>query len=243
MFAWSTHRGRTCAPRPMNPSSNHPPAPPWYRTPLTWGIVLVVLHAVGAVGVAMGHADLLLPFTPLNLLICAAIVMSFTGDESPWRWSLTMFLGFGVEVLGVATGLLFGDYSYGRGLGPLVLDVPLLMGVLWWLLLLGSHHLSERVLSRGGKTVSPWLRAAAAATLMTALDGMIEPVAIRAGWWTWDAGFIPWTNYLTWWVAAFGLGMLWRDVDDLKTNRLSGLLLLVFAGFFATLNLLPWTLS
>ena len=72
---------------------------------------------------------------------------------------------------------------------------------------------------------------------------MIEPVAIRAGWWTWDAGFIPWTNYLTWWVAAFGLGMLWRDVDDLKTNRLSGLLLLVFAGFFATLNLLPWTLS
>ena len=62
----------------MNPSSNHPPAPPWYRAPLTWGIVLVVLHAVGAVGVAMGHADQLLPFTPLNLLICAAIVMSFT---------------------------------------------------------------------------------------------------------------------------------------------------------------------
>jgi len=214
----------------------------WLKDPRIWGAVLVILHIVGATGVALGHADLLLPLTPLNLVVCAGVVMAFTGDESPWRWSLTMFLGFGVEVLGVATGLLFGDYSYGKGLGPKVLDVPLLMGVLWWLLLLGSHHTSERLLSRNGREVSPWTRAAMAATLMTTLDGLIEPVAIRAGWWTWHQGEIPWTNYLTWWVAAFGLGLLWRDVEDLKTNRLSGLLLMVFAAFFVALNLLPWTL-
>ena len=77
---------------------------------------------------------------------------------------------------------------------------------------------------------------------MTALDGAIEPVAIRAGWWTWHEGAIPWTNYATWWVAAFALGMLWKDVEDLKTNRLSGLLVLVFAGFFALLNFIPCTI-
>ena len=90
----------------------------WWRTPATWGAVIVILHVVGVTGTALGHADLLLPLTPLNLLICAAIVMSFTGDESPWRWSLTMFLGFAIEVLGVATGWLFGDYSSGSGRGP-----------------------------------------------------------------------------------------------------------------------------
>jgi uncharacterized membrane protein len=86
------------------------------------------------------------------------------------------------------------------------------------------------------------VRAALAASMMTALDGAIEPVAIRAGWWTWHHGTIPWTNYLTWWVAAFALGLLWRDVDDLKTNRLSGLLVIVFSFFFVLLNLIPWTL-
>ena len=58
-----------------------------------------------------------------------------------------MFLGFGVEVIGVETGLLFGDYEYGSGLGPKVLKVPMLMGVLWWILLLGTHHWSSRWLS------------------------------------------------------------------------------------------------
>ena len=154
---------------------------------------------------------------------------------------LTMFLGFAIEVLGVATGWLFGDYSYGSGLGPKALDVPLLMGVCGgcccWARTIGQsdadHGWTDRV---------SVVRAAVAATLMTALDGAIEPVAIRAGWWTWHNGAIPWTNYATWWIAAFALGMLWKDVEDLKTNRLSGLLVLVFAGFFALLNFIPWTI-
>ena len=100
----------------------------WWRTPATWGAVIVILHVVGVTGTALGYADMLLPLTPLNLVVCAAIVMSFTGDESPWRWSLTMFLGFAIEVLGVATGWLFGDYSYGSGLGPKALEVPLADG-------------------------------------------------------------------------------------------------------------------
>ena len=228
-------------------SDSQTPPPPtrpqaWLNSPWTWGMVIVILHVVGAVGTALGYAQVLLPLTPLNLVICAAIVMAFTGADSPWRWSLTMFLGFGIEVIGVNTGVLFGDYSYGKGLGPQALDVPLLMGVLWWLLLLGTHHWSERMLSRRDQDVSPVARAALAATLMTSLDGAIEPVAIRAGWWTWHDGHIPWTNYLTWWVAAFALGLLWRDVDDLKTNKLSGLLVIVFAAFFALLNFIPWTL-
>lgn len=219
----------------MNTSSS---STPWWRTQQWWMAVMVILHAVGIGGIALGYADLLLPWTPMNLVICAGIVMAYTGDESPWRWALTMFLGFAIEVIGVTTGLLFGAYEYGSGLGPKALEVPLLMGVLWWLLLLGTHHWSDRLL-RGAKR--PYVRAALAATMMTALDGVIEPVAIRAGWWQWDSVDIPWTNYFTWWVAAFLLGCLWRDVEDLKTNRLAGLLVLVFVVFFLSLNLIPWS--
>ena len=81
-----------------------------------------------------------------------------------------------------------------------------------------------------------------AASLMTAMDVLIEPVAVRAGWWTWSAGDIPTSNYVTWWIVAFALGLLWRDEEDLKTNRLSGLLVVAYALFIGLLNLLPWTL-
>ena len=56
-----------------------------------------------------------------------------------------------------------------------------------------------------------------AASLMTAMDFLIEPVAIRAGWW-WSAGDIPISNYVTWWIVAFALGLLWRDEDDLNKS-------------------------
>ena len=215
---------------------------PWHKSTWTWGGVIVILHLVGSAAMLMGHAETLLPLTPINLTVNAAIVMAFSTHDSSWRWAFTMFLGFAVEVIGVATGLLFGDYSYGTGLGPKVLDVPLLMGVLWWLLLLGTHHWCERGLHALGQDNRPVARAAMSATLMTAMDWVIEPVAIRAGWWTWHEGDIPWTNYATWWVAAFGLGLLWRDVEELKTNRLSGLLVCVFTLFLVLLNILPWKL-
>lgn len=213
---------------------------PWWRASRVWVGVMVVLHLVAVVGIALGHARELMAYTPLNLMLCAGIVMAFTGSESPWRWALTMFLGFAIEVIGVTTGLLFGSYSYGNGLGPKALGVPLLMGVLWWLLLMGTHHWAARWLPQ---QVRPVLRPAVAATAMTLLDALIEPVAIRAGWWSWQDGTIPWTNYLTWWLAAWAMGMLWRDVDDLKTNRPAGMLIWVFVVFFLILNILPWTLS
>lgn len=215
---------------------------PWFRTDLFWGAVIVILHLVGAAVTALGHAHLILPLTPIHLVVCAGIVMAFTGEDSPWKWAFTMFLGFGAEVVGVATGLLFGEYAYGPGLGPLLLDVPMLMGVLWWILLLGTHHWSDRILSLIGRPNSPVLRAAMAATFMTVMDVIIEPVAIRAEWWIWNEGEIPLSNFVTWWIVAFGLGLLWRDVDDLKTNRLSGLLVVAYALFLGLLNLTPWTL-
>ena len=207
-----------------------------------WGAVIIILHLVGGTAAAFGFTHLILPLTPLHLAICAGIVMAFTGSESPWKWALTMFLGFGVEVIGVETGLLFGDYEYGSGLGPKVLKVPMLMGVLWWILLLGTHHWSARWLSFLKTKKMPILRAALAASLMTAMDVLIEPVAVRAGWWAWSAGDIPISNYLTWWIVAFALGLLWRDEEDLKTNRLSGLLVVAYALFIGLLNLLSWTL-
>jgi len=52
-------------------------------------------------------------------------------------------VGFGVEVLGVKTELIFGSYHYGESLGYKWLSVPLLIGVNWCMLLYCTSQLSK----------------------------------------------------------------------------------------------------
>ena len=140
------------------------------------------------------------------------------------------------------TGYLFGNYSYGTVLGPMVAGVPLILGALWWISLMGCGWWTDRLMNRlqwgaetaGGKLV----RALIAATLMTAFDGLIEPVAIQAGWWAWEGVHVPWFNYASWWGISFVFYLLPRQRRE---NIGTGLLVAIFVFFFVFLNWFPWT--
>ena len=60
---------------------------------------------------------------------------------------IALFLGYGVEVLGVASGVLFGEYNYGETLGWKLLDVPVVMGVNWLILSFSSLGIMGRLIS------------------------------------------------------------------------------------------------
>lgn len=47
------------------------------------------------------------------------------------RLSVTMFVGFAVEALGVTTGVIFGAYHYTDRMGPRLHEVPLVIGINW----------------------------------------------------------------------------------------------------------------
>ena len=40
-----------------------------------------------------------------------------------------------VELVGTKTGMLFGDYSYGKVLGPALQGVPLIIGINWFIMM------------------------------------------------------------------------------------------------------------
>jgi putative membrane protein len=110
-----------------------------------------------------------------------------------------MLAGFLVEVVGIKTGLIFGTYAYGEGLGIKWLDVPLMIGVNWGVLVFGTAALVQHF------KLARWLKAALAATLMVSYDVLLEPVAVRFDFWSWAGGTIPIQNYLAWWIIAFGM--------------------------------------
>ena len=81
-------------------------------------------------------------------------------------------------------------------------------------------------------------RAGIGASLMTAFDGLIEPVAIQAGWWAWEGVHVPWSNYACWWGVSFAFYLLPRLRRE---NIGTGLLVAIFVFFFVFLNWFPWT--
>ncbi len=205
--------------------------------------VIVILHLVGLVGVAAGWSDWIWPLTPLNLMVAGGVALWMAWEQRTWWWGVVALSGYAAEVVGVQTGWLFGTYSYGEVLGPKVGGVPMLLGWMWLLLLQGSRF------AVGGRAV----QAAVGASVMTAVDALIEPVAIRAGWWAWadvEATWwgwkgvewwgqtVPYWNFVSWWVVSFVL--LLCAPQRAEHPRVWRGLLAVMAVFFLVLNLIEW---
>ena len=91
---------------------------------------------------------------------------------------LIFWTGIFVEFLGVNYGLLFGEYTYGKNLGPKFFGVPFLIGMNWVSLTTISGSISNYI-SKGRKIPSIVL----GSILMLVIDFFIEPVAPMLDFW------------------------------------------------------------
>jgi uncharacterized membrane protein len=200
---------------------------------LAFRIGISIFHLVGIGGLYLEVSRPLFQLlTPFHLLMCAGILLYFHSDwsRSFWLFLLASFgIGMIAEIIGVQTGLLFGDYSYGPVLGLKLAGVPLIIGVNWFILAYASGQLAANWIK------SPWIAAAAASLLMVGLDFVIEPVAITLDFWSWQGGEIPLGNYTGWFLVAFLIQLFYQKFSLVRENRISTYLLLNLFLFFAIL--------
>ena len=170
------------------------------RDLMLWTGLVGFFYAVGLVAHAI---DLLRPWmlllTPGFLLVAGGVIVFRhlqTADVWPfWFWFVPVsILTFGMEVLGVATGLVFGPYHYTNALGPSLAGVPLLIGLNWVLVVVGSL-VGVRALA---PTWPPVATALISGLACIAFDLLLEPVAVHLGYWVLDVPEIPLQNYLAW---------------------------------------------
>lgn len=162
-------------------------------------VAIFIFHLVGAVGMSIEEfKPLFVSLTPAHLLLTLFLFLwSDSFSLSQIKLFVILFMiGFWVEVVGVKTGILFGIYKYGSTLGFKFLDVPLLIGVNWFLLAVSTFGVVSFL------TKNKYVLIIASATLMVALDFIIEPVAIHLDFWTWQNGIIPIQNYVMWWLVS-----------------------------------------
>jgi len=206
------------------------------------GTVLALVTLFYAVGV-LGHAipvllPLMLALTPWFLLASGVVILGTYVRSTPARplvlWFVPVFLvTFGLEVLGVATGWVFGPYHYQTTLGSLLWGVPPVIGLNWVVVVLGVHLGLRWLLP----SASPWVRVGLVAVACVGFDWLLEPVAIALGYWVWHGPTIPLQNYLAWGLIA-AAGGWWAERFPLTPHWLLGGYVVLQASFFLTLRLL-----
>lgn len=153
--------------------------------------LLALLYTVGVFGLSSPYQPQFVALTPCMLLATAGILF---GHHSPWDkhfiifCSITWLISFLVEVVGVQTSLIFGAYRYVAHLGWKVAGVPLLIGLNWLILVYAVGNMLAPLFK------STLLKSLVGAALITALDIVMEPVAIHLGFWHWENAHIPIQN-------------------------------------------------
>ena len=196
-------------------------------------ILFFILHLVGGVALSMDSIkSIFLALTPFNLALTFGLLI-WGNDDFSFKFfkviSVLFLIGFFVEVLGVYSGLLFGEYHYGKTLGFQFLEVPLIIGVNWVLLVVSSFAVSSYFVSNS------ILKVVLSSIIMVLLDLMIEPVAIRLDFWQWQDEVIPLQNYLMWFLVALSMNWI-LTFNRFKFNVKLGFGLLISQVLFFTLQ-------
>ena len=208
-------------------------------TPLSISVFVALLfHVNGMIGMAGIEKDWFVAMTPVNLMFMFALLIYTEGYVNK-NFGLFFFLCFSVgmvtEIIGVNTGLLFGHYFYGAPMGMKFLGVPLLIGIQWFV----SVYCSAQILfglENAFKITAfnIFTRAVSTALITTAFDYIIEPAAIKLGYWSWYGQDIPFYNYICWLIISFFLSLFYFNIrkENKAVNRFAIILCFIQTVFF-----------
>lgn len=143
--------------------------------------------------------ELFVSITSLSLFLTTTAVLVFHRDWSlrVIAWFVFIVLSsFVLEMQGVGSGEIFGQYGYERGLAPMINHTPVIIGLNWLFLVYASNNIVSRFESKA------WMRIVLGSMLMVMYDLILEWVAPYMSMWSFEGGYPPIQNFLVWFAAA-----------------------------------------
>jgi putative membrane protein len=190
---------------------------------------LILVYISGSIGFVL-NPSFFSPFTPFTLLLTCFVFLihsPLADKKFIFAFFSIAFLGFIIEVVGVKTGLIFGKYSYGNGLGYKFLNVPLVISINWAMLIFAGIIIVSRIFAN---KITVLL---VAALLVTLIDLIIEQVAPKLDFWQFEGGLPGLQNYLSWIGVAFFTSYFFYPTI-IKGNRTVSLIILILQIIFFT---------
>ncbi len=197
--------------------------------------ILVLYYVVGIMlFLVEGTRSLFGSLTPLSLIMSFLAVLAFQPSWSP-KLGLAFLTVFGlavfVEIMGVQTGVLFGEYVYGKALGLKILDTPVMIGLNWLILVycttaIVNHSFKNKI-----------TRIISGAGLMVFYDLVLEYVAPVMDMWSWPTRYPGVRNFLMWYLVALVFHSLFQWLNLKIENRPARYLFLIQFLFFSGIAL------
>ena len=197
------------------------------RPVVAWALAAAVAAAQIPYPLVHGHARDVL--TVVAVVVFATATLTHAAGSGSWRLVVALLLVFGVggltaEVVGVHTGVPFGDYRYTGGLGVKVAGVPLVIGLAWMMMAWPAMCVAAR-LATG--TVA---RDAVAVAALASWDVFLDPQMVDAHHWRWlhsdphlpGIDDVPLTNFGGWLLLSAGLMALVHAVTARMRARDDG---------------------
>ena len=213
--------------------------------------LVILFHVSGAIGIlCTPYKDWFIKNTPINLCLMAALLIwNQRGKNISFLlfFMLAFITGMVTEMIGVHTGWLFGEYQYGQVLGPKINGVPWLIGLNWFVVVFcsGSVMLQmqdwfKRKLEKEDFPMTPGIASLSlvidGAMLAVFFDWIMEPVAMKLGFWQWQNSEVPLYNYLCWFLISALLLLAYRLFSFSKPNHFAVHLFIIQALFFLVLR-------
>ena len=197
-------------------------------------LLLIVFFTVGITGFTLPvTSDFFIHLTPLALLLSALALALFHRTVRGKNILISFFLifvtGFIVEVAGVKSGLIFGNYSYGRGLGIKLLETPLLIGLNWLFLVYCTVIITDTL------RVNNILKLLSASLLMVFYDLILEQMAPLLDMWSFEGDPAPVRNYISWFILSLLFHILIRIFGIKWENHIAAFVFFLQLVFFMIL--------
>ena len=204
------------------------------NNPTAVNIFIVIFYCVGIAGFILSASNaLFLKLTPIALLLSFVLLMFFHETEitkkSLFAYFTIFLTTFAIEAIGVNTGIIFGNYTYGSGLGIQLFQTPLIIGINWVFLVYTTAAVVNKL------NVSNFIKIVFASGAMVIYDIVLEQIAPKLDMWSWGNDVIPLQNYIVWFILALLFHTLLKILHIRSKNSFAAIILICQFMFFVVL--------
>jgi bisanhydrobacterioruberin hydratase len=196
-------------------------------------IFFVIFYFVGFLGIRTQYTHYVFIFLiPFTLLMSFIVILLFYQHMTKKFIIVLLTIciaSYFIEVIGVNTGMIFGSYAYGHGLGIKILNTPLMIGINWVFLVCCSASIVDKL------PVHYIFKIVFASILMLLYDIILEQIAPNIDMWHWKDNIVPLQNYVAWFVIAFFFQWLVKFAGVKIQNQIAAAIFVCQALFFISL--------
>jgi len=213
-------------------------------------VIALLAHVIALIGIFSEHRAWFTEATPYMLLLMFILIL-FTQESINKPFLIfvvsTFIISILAELIGVHTGFIFGDYKYGKLLGPTIREVPWMIGINWFIVVYCAGVFTQSMYTAIEKKFPPdnllpskvqkFSIVVDGAFIITFFDWIMDPAVVKLGYWNWwNTGSAPIYNYVCWFFVSALLLLLFEILNFRKQNQFAVHLFIIQLLFFFALR-------